>query len=138
MGHPGEESAGDEHAATSGLSTLAAKTGSHSEKQRQETPAGHSNDERSGMQTLHRLGLDPVAECQADPNSYGFRTERCTADAIEQCHTVLSNRAGARFVLEGDIQACYDRISHDWLLTHVPMDKQILAISFAHISCLGM
>ena len=78
------------------------------------------------MQTLHRFGLDPIAECQADSNSYGFRTERCPVDAIEQCHTVLSNRAGARFVLEGDIKACYDRISHDWLLAHVPMEKRIL------------
>jgi RNA-directed DNA polymerase len=78
------------------------------------------------MQTLHLLALDPIAECHADPNSYGFRTERCTADAIEQCHTVLSNRAAARFVLEGDIQSCFDRISHDWLLANIPMDKRLL------------
>lgn len=71
------------------------------------------------MQTLHRFGLDPIAECQADSNSYGFRTERCPADAIEQCHTVLSNRAGARFVLEGDIKACFDNISHDLLMKAV-------------------
>src|SRR5262249_41526641 len=31
-----------------------------------------------------------------------------------------------RWVLEGDIKSCYDRISHDWLLAHVPMDKVIL------------
>src|SRR6202521_3976995 len=29
-------------------------------------------------------------------------------------------------VLEGDIKSCFDRISHDWLLTHVPMDRVIL------------
>lgn len=29
-------------------------------------------------------------------------------------------------MLEGDIKACFDRISHDWLLTHVPMDNIIL------------
>jgi retron-type reverse transcriptase len=28
-------------------------------------------------------------------------------------------------VLEGDIKACFDEISHDWLLQHVPMDKQL-------------
>lgn len=75
-------------------------------------PLGILTMKDRAMQTLHLLALDPIAECQADPNSYGFRTARCTADAIEQCHKVLSNRAGARFVLEGDIQACFDRISH--------------------------
>ena len=38
------------------------------------------------MQALHLLALDPIAETTADPNSYGFRKERSTADAIEQCH----------------------------------------------------
>jgi len=78
------------------------------------------------MQVLHLLAVDPIGECNADPNSYGFRSERCTADAIQQCHTVLSNRAGAHWVLEGDIKACYDRISHEWLLANVPMDKKLL------------
>jgi RNA-directed DNA polymerase len=78
------------------------------------------------MQGLHLLAVDPIGECQADPNSYGFRTERCTADAIQQCHTVLSNRAAAQWVLKGDIKACYDRISHEWLLANVPMDRKLL------------
>jgi RNA-directed DNA polymerase len=78
------------------------------------------------MQVLHLLAVDPIGECNADPNSYGFRSERCTADAIQQCHTVLSNRAGAHWVLEADIKACYDRISHEWLLANVPMDRKLL------------
>jgi RNA-directed DNA polymerase len=89
-------------------------------------PLGILTMKDRAMQTLHLLALDPIAECQADPNSYGFRTERCTADAIEQCHKVLSNRAGARFVLEGDLKSCFDKISHDWLLANVPMDKRLL------------
>src|SRR5712692_8978108 len=36
------------------------------------------------MQALYLLALDPVAETTADPNSYGFRPQRSTADAIEQ------------------------------------------------------
>jgi RNA-directed DNA polymerase len=78
------------------------------------------------MQALYLLALDPIAEIQADPNSYGFRKERSTADAIDQCHTVLSNRAGAEWILEGDIKACFDKINHEWLLAHIPMDKSIL------------
>ena len=78
------------------------------------------------MQTLHLFALDPIAECNADPNSYGFRRERCTADALAQCHKVLSNRGGPEHVLEGDIKACYDKISHRWLETHIPMDRALL------------
>ncbi len=78
------------------------------------------------MQTLYLLALAPVAETQADPNSYGFRAERSTADAMTQCHTVLGRRTSARWVLEGDLKACFDRISHDWLVAHVPMDKTML------------
>ncbi len=89
-------------------------------------PLGILTMKDRAMQTLHLLALDPIAECQADPNSYGFRTERCTADAIEQCHKVLSNRGAARWILEGDIKSCFDKISHTWLLTNTPMDTRIV------------
>jgi RNA-directed DNA polymerase len=36
-------------------------------------------------QALHGLALEPIAEQRADPNSYGCRRERSTADAIGQC-----------------------------------------------------
>src|SRR5712675_3620201 len=78
------------------------------------------------MQALHLLGLDPIAESQADGHSYGFRRERRCADALAQVHVLLSHRHGPEWILEGDIKACFDRISHDWLLTHVPMDQQVL------------
>lgn len=78
------------------------------------------------MQALFLLALDPVAETMADPNSYGFRKERCQADAIEQCFIILSHKHSAEWILEGDIKACYDRISHEWLLENIPMEKTIL------------
>jgi RNA-directed DNA polymerase len=79
------------------------------------------------MQALYLLALDPIAETISDPNSYGFRMERCCADAIEQCHTVLSNHKGAaEWILEGDIQNCFGRISHEWMVANIPMDKTIL------------
>src|SRR3954452_4866353 len=76
------------------------------------------------MQALHLLGLDPIAESQADGHSYGFRLERRCADALHQAHTLLSHRHGPEWILEGDIKACFDKISHEWLLNHVPMDRQ--------------
>src|ERR1700693_59548 len=78
------------------------------------------------MQALYLLALDPVAETLADPNSYGFRPGRSTADAIEQCFKVLGKRASPQWILEGDIKGCFDAISHDWLLTHIPMEKAML------------
>jgi RNA-directed DNA polymerase len=78
------------------------------------------------MQALHLLGLDPVVETTADANSYGFRSQRCCADALDQCHKILRKNHSATWILEGDIKACFDRIGHDWLLTHIPMDRVIL------------
>ena len=78
------------------------------------------------MQALYLLALEPVAETCADKNSYGFRRERCTADAIAQLFILLSRKGSAQWVLEGDIRSCFDQISHSWLENHVPMDKKIL------------
>ena len=78
------------------------------------------------MQALYLLALDPIAETLADPNSYGFRLERSTADAIDQCHLVLSRRHSAPWILEGDIRSCFDSFSHDWLEANIPMDRGIL------------
>ena len=78
------------------------------------------------MQALHLLALEPVSETRADWNSYGFRSARSTADAIRQCHTILSGHDKAQWILEGDIKGCFDHISHDWLISHVRMDQEIL------------
>lgn len=78
------------------------------------------------MQALYLLALDPVSETTADRNSYGFRRERSTADAIEQCFTALAQKNSAQWVLEGDIKGCFDNISHNWLEANIPMDKTVL------------
>ena len=78
------------------------------------------------MQALWLLALNPVAETTADPNSYGFRPRRSTADAIEQCFKALAQRHSARWVFEGDIRGCFDNISHHWLLANISMDTVVL------------
>ena len=93
----------------------------------QRRPLGIPTMKDRTMQALYLLALDPVAETQADPDSYGFRRERSTADAIEQCFKALSRDFNAPWVLEADIRSCFDRISHEWLLTHTPTDKTVLA-----------
>jgi RNA-directed DNA polymerase len=89
-------------------------------------PLGIPTMKDRAMQALYLLALDPVAETTADPNSYGFRKERSCADAMGQCDNALARRNCPQWVLEGDIKSCFDQISHDWLLAHVPMDEAIL------------
>jgi RNA-directed DNA polymerase len=78
------------------------------------------------MQALYALALVPVAETVGDPNSYGFRDGRCCADAIKQCYNCLAKRRSARWILEADIQACFDRIDHEWMLNNILTDKKVL------------
>ncbi len=89
-------------------------------------PLGIPTMRDRAMQALHLLALSPVAETTADKNSYGFRSGRGTADAIGQCFLMLSRKDSAMWVLEGDIRGCFDNISHEWLLAHVPTDKEVL------------
>lgn len=78
------------------------------------------------MQALYLLALNPVAETQADPNSYGFRLRRCVADAWGQCYIALAKQHAPHWVFEGDIESCFDEISHEWLLANIPMDREVL------------
>ena len=78
------------------------------------------------MQALYKIALDPVAETTADPNSYGFRPYRRCADAQGQSYCVLAGKNSAVWILEGDIKACFDEISHEWILSNVLLDKEIL------------
>src|SRR6059058_2551778 len=58
------------------------------------------------LQALYLLALDPVAETTADLNSYGFRSRRSPADAIEQCFILLGKETAPQWILEGDMAAC--------------------------------
>ena len=78
------------------------------------------------MQALHLLALEPIAETQADKNSYGFRPKRSCADAIEQAFIMLAKKGSAQWVLEGDIKSCFCKISHQWMYNNIPIDKKML------------
>lgn len=78
------------------------------------------------MQALYALALDPVSETTADAKSFGFRKGRSAHDACEYIFTALSRKTSPQWVLEGDIRGCFDHISHDWLIEHIPMDKSVL------------
>lgn len=78
------------------------------------------------MQALYLLSVEPIAETQADPNSYGFRPERSTTDAIVQVSNALNRKHSPEWVLDADIQGCFDNISHDWMSANIPLDSVIV------------
>jgi len=78
------------------------------------------------MQALYLLALDPVLESVSDLNSYGFRRNRCTADAMSQIFVKMSQKASAQWVLDADIEGFFDHINHQWMIDKVCTDKSIL------------
>lgn len=89
-------------------------------------PLGIPTMKDRAMQTLYKYALEPIAEITADPHSYGFRRGKSTRDALNRCVEVLSKYPQNAWVLEADIKGCFDSISHDWVIEHIPMDKLIL------------
>ena len=89
-------------------------------------PLGIPTMKDRAMQALYLMALEPVSETTADNYSFGFRKDRSTADAMARCHSLLSKKTSAQWILEGDIKGCFDHISHEWLMKNIPMDKSIL------------
>ena len=65
-------------------------------------------------QALAKLVLEPEWEAVFEPNTFGFRPGRGVHDAIEAIF--LRIRYKAKYVLESDIQKCFDKINHQALL----------------------
>lgn len=89
-------------------------------------PLGIPTMSDRAQQALHLIALEPVAEILADKNSYGFRPKRSIHDAIGQCFILLAKKSSPKWILEGDIKSCFDKISHQWLQDNIMMDKMVL------------
>jgi RNA-directed DNA polymerase len=80
-----------------------------------------------GVQALYQLALDPVAEVDSDIHSYGFRKYRSAHHAIARVRTLLDKSYSPEWILDADIEKCYPRICHKFLMKHVQLcDKVIL------------
>lgn len=81
------------------------------------------------VQAALKLVLEPVFEADFRPCSYGFRPGRRAHDALAEIHHLASH--SYEWVLEGDIKACFDEISHvglqDRLRARVG-DKRVLGL----------
>ncbi len=64
------------------------------------------------VQASLKLVLEPIFEADFKPCSYGFRPNRRAHDAIAEIHYFASSPRNYHWVLEADIKACFDEISH--------------------------
>ena len=81
------------------------------------------------VQAALKLVLEPIFEADFLSVSYGFRPRRRAHDAIAEIHFYGS--LGYRQVLDADIEACFDSISHTALMDRVRLrvtDKRVLAL----------
>ncbi|MGV9679099.1 group II intron reverse transcriptase/maturase [Nocardia sp. NPDC003482] len=81
------------------------------------------------VQAALKLVLEPIFEAGFQPYSYGFRPRRRAHDAIAEIHNF--GVQGYHWVLEADIEACFDRIDHAALMGRVRKrvtDKRVLAL----------
>lgn len=81
------------------------------------------------VQASAKLVLEPIFEADFKPVSYGFRPRRRAQDAIAEIHHFGTQ--GYHWVLEADIEACFDEISHPGLLRRIRArigDKRVLAL----------
>ena len=81
------------------------------------------------VQAALKLVLEPIFEADFQPCSYGFRPGRRAQDAIAEVHHFATR--SYEWVLEADIEACFDRIDHQALMCRVRgriEDKRVLAL----------
>ena len=64
-----------------------------------------------------KIVLEPVFEADFLPCSYGFRPQRSAHHALETVRRTVNR--GRPWVLDADIKACFDEISHEALIAQV-------------------
>src|SRR3954447_15657105 len=81
------------------------------------------------VQAALKLVLEPIFEADFEPVSYGFRPMRRAHEAIAEIHHYGTQ--GYRWVLDADIEACFDNIDHTALMDRVRVrvkDKRVLVL----------
>lgn len=81
------------------------------------------------VQAALKTVLEPIFEADFQPCSYGFRPGRRAQDAIAEIHYFTSR--SYEWIVEGDIKACFDEISHTALIQRLRVrigDKRVLGL----------
>ena len=69
-------------------------------------------------QEVIRMALEPEWEAKFEPTSYGFRPKRSAHDAARRIHFNIRGNKWC-WVYEGDFQACFDTLNHDFILKQI-------------------
>lgn len=92
-------------------------------------PLGIPTINDRAKQMLVYLALSPQWEAEFEAGSYGFRPGRSVQDAVEGVFLGMARKP--KWVLDADIQKCFDEINHEYLLekcnTYPELRKQIKA-----------
>lgn len=68
------------------------------------------------LQAMCLMAVEPIAEIIFHDNSYGFRPKRTTHDAIAAIFSKCNSSTYGEWILDADIEKCFDRINHKALL----------------------
>ncbi len=80
----------------------------------EQRPLGIPTIRDRAKQALVKLVLEPEWETRFEPNSYGFRPARSGHDAMMAIH--LNINKTPKYVLDADIEKCFDKIDRQALL----------------------
>ncbi|WP_414530913.1 group II intron reverse transcriptase/maturase, partial [Nodularia chucula] len=64
------------------------------------------------LQAIVKNALEPYWEAHFERTSYGFRPGRSCHDAIERIHSMAKANSTKKWVVDADIEGCFDNISH--------------------------
>jgi RNA-directed DNA polymerase len=102
-------------------------------------PKRGGNKRRLGIPTVKdrvvqmalKLVLEPIFESGFYPSSYGYRPGRRAHDAIAEIVHFAHAPSDYEWVIEADIEACFDRLAHSQILGEVRRrveDKRVVAL----------
>jgi RNA-directed DNA polymerase len=98
-------------------------------KNREKRPLGIPTIADRAWEALIKFALEPAAEANFHPRSYGFRPGRSAWDAAQDIFLSTKSTATrfSRKILELDIEKCFDRIDHKYLMqtTCLPMQYKM-------------
>ncbi len=76
------------------------------------------------------MALEPIFEVEFHEHSYGLRPHRSAHHAILRCQNLMQKKLA--WVIEGDVKACFDEISHKSILKSLRekiMDNRFLDLA---------
>lgn len=79
-------------------------------------PLGIPTIKDRAVQCLLKMLLEPIYESDFLDCSSGFRPTRRTMDCIATCYSNVNSRHRYYWVIEGDIEGCFDHIHHQKLM----------------------